>query len=61
MSSSIFIGGSFTLEKRKETLLQLTRKGFIRVGQGDQEHLKEWLWWAGLLSMGVSEVINFTS
>lgn len=60
-SSSIFTGGSFILEKKKETLLQLSRKGFMRAGQGGQAYLQEWLWWAGLLSMGASEVVNFIS
>ncbi|KAG3278476.1 NIPA2-like [Ictidomys tridecemlineatus] len=43
MTSSIFIGGS---------LLRLARKGSMRAGQGGHAYLKEWLWWAGLLSMG---------
>ncbi|XP_010851272.1 PREDICTED: magnesium transporter NIPA2 [Bison bison bison] len=59
MSSSIFIGGSFILKKKG--LLRLARKGSTRAGQGGHAYLKEWLWWAGLLSMGAGEVANFAA
>uniref|UniRef100_A0A8D0B9T4 Uncharacterized protein n=1 Tax=Salvator merianae TaxID=96440 RepID=A0A8D0B9T4_SALMN len=48
IGSSIFIGSSFILKKKG--LLQLAEKGFTRAGQGGHSYLKEWLWWAGLLS-----------
>ncbi|MEQ2169128.1 Magnesium transporter nipa2 [Goodea atripinnis] len=48
ISSSIFIGGSFILKKKG--LLRLAKKGSMRAGQGGHAYLKEWLWWAGLLS-----------
>ncbi|XP_015990440.2 magnesium transporter NIPA2 [Rousettus aegyptiacus] len=59
MSSSIFIGGSFILKKKG--LLRLAGKGSTRAGQGGHAYLKEWLWWAGLLSMGAGEVANFAA
>ncbi|KAM4796711.1 magnesium transporter NIPA2 [Rhinophrynus dorsalis] len=59
VSSSIFIGGSFILKKKG--LLRLARKGSMRAGQGGHAYLKEWLWWAGLLSMGAGEVANFAA
>ncbi|XP_065763250.1 magnesium transporter NIPA3 isoform X2 [Muntiacus reevesi] len=59
ISSSIFIGSSFILKKKG--LLQLARKGVTRAGQGGHSYLKEWLWWAGLLSMGAGEVVNFAA
>uniref|UniRef100_H0VM35 NIPA magnesium transporter 2 n=3 Tax=Rodentia TaxID=9989 RepID=H0VM35_CAVPO len=59
MTSSIFIGGSFILKKKG--LLRLARKGSMRAGQGGHAYLKEWLWWAGLLSMGAGEVANFAA
>ncbi|KAF6078809.1 NIPA magnesium transporter 2 [Phyllostomus discolor] len=59
MSSSVFIGGSFILKKKG--LLRLARKGSMRAGQGGHAYLKEWLWWAGLLSMGAGEVANFAA
>nr|XP_055182825.1 magnesium transporter NIPA2 isoform X1 [Nyctereutes procyonoides]XP_055182826.1 magnesium transporter NIPA2 isoform X1 [Nyctereutes procyonoides]XP_055182827.1 magnesium transporter NIPA2 isoform X1 [Nyctereutes procyonoides] len=59
MSSSVFIGGSFILKKKG--LLRLAKKGSMRAGQGGHAYLKEWLWWAGLLSMGAGEVANFAA
>ncbi|XP_053162482.1 magnesium transporter NIPA2 isoform X3 [Hemicordylus capensis] len=59
MSSSLFIGGSFILKKKG--LLRLARNGSMRAGQGGHAYLKEWLWWAGLLSMGAGEVANFAA
>ncbi|XP_063315335.1 magnesium transporter NIPA2 [Pelobates fuscus] len=59
ISSSLFIGGSFILKKKG--LLRLARKGSMRAGQGGHAYLKEWLWWAGLLSMGAGEVANFAA
>ncbi|XP_063793020.1 magnesium transporter NIPA2-like isoform X2 [Pseudophryne corroboree] len=59
LSSSIFIGGSFILKKKG--LLKLCGHGQLRAGQGGHAYLKEWLWWAGLLSMGLGEAANFTA
>nr|XP_029511383.1 magnesium transporter NIPA2-like [Oncorhynchus nerka] len=59
ISSSLFIGGSFLLKKKG--LLRLARKGQCRAGQGGHTYLKEWLWWAGLLSMAAGEGANFAA
>lgn len=59
VSSSIFIGSSFILKKKG--LLKLATKGAPRAGQGGYSYLKEWLWWAGLLSMGLGEAANFAA
>uniref|UniRef100_A0ACB8E7I7 Magnesium transporter NIPA3 n=1 Tax=Sphaerodactylus townsendi TaxID=933632 RepID=A0ACB8E7I7_9SAUR len=59
ISSSIFIGSSFILKKKG--LLRLAGKGALRAGQGGYLYLKEWLWWAGLLSMGIGEAANFAA
>ncbi|XP_076878017.1 magnesium transporter NIPA2 [Brachyhypopomus gauderio] len=59
ISSSVFIGGSFILKKKG--LLRLASKGSMRAGQGGYAYLKEWLWWAGLISMGVGEAANFAA
>uniref|UniRef100_A0A8C6Z2I1 Magnesium transporter NIPA2 n=1 Tax=Nothoprocta perdicaria TaxID=30464 RepID=A0A8C6Z2I1_NOTPE len=48
VGSSVFIGASFILKKKG--LLRLATKGVARAGQGGYAYLKEWLWWAGLLS-----------
>ncbi|MEE6462095.1 hypothetical protein FKM82_001492 [Ascaphus truei] len=58
-SSSLFIGSSFIMKKKG--LLRLAEKGVTRAGQGGFSYLKEWLWWAGLLSMGGGEAANFAA
>lgn len=57
VSSSIFIGASFILKKKG--LLRLAAKGQARAGSGGHAYLYEWMWWAGLISMGVGESANF--
>ncbi|XP_034037784.1 magnesium transporter NIPA2 [Thalassophryne amazonica] len=59
ISSSLFIGASFILKKKG--LLRLAGKGSVRAGQGGYAYLKEWLWWAGLISMGAGEAANFAA
>ncbi|XP_055034423.1 magnesium transporter NIPA2 [Misgurnus anguillicaudatus] len=59
VSSTIFIGGSFILKKKG--LLRLAKNGSTRAGQGGYAYLKEWLWWAGLISMGIGEAANFAA
>ncbi|KAF4790449.1 Magnesium transporter NIPA3 [Turdus rufiventris] len=59
IGSSIFIGSSFILKKKG--LLKLADRGATRAGQGGYSYLKEWLWWAGLLSMGLGEAANFAA
>ncbi|XP_063165826.1 magnesium transporter NIPA3 [Candoia aspera] len=34
---------------------------FFSPGEGGYSYLKEWLWWAGLLSMGIGEAANFAA
>ncbi|NXH62646.1 NIPA2 protein, partial [Rhabdornis inornatus] len=57
LASSAFIGCSFVLKKKG--LLRLC--GRSRAGQGGHAYLREWLWWAGLLCMGVGEAANFAA
>ncbi|XP_049763094.1 magnesium transporter NIPA2 [Schistocerca cancellata] len=59
VSSSAFIGSSFIIKKK--ALLRLSRSGSVRAGAGGFGYLKEWLWWAGFLSMGVGEAANFAA
>ncbi|XP_078534349.1 LOW QUALITY PROTEIN: magnesium transporter NIPA3 [Lissotriton helveticus] len=59
MSSSLFIGSSFILKKKG--LLKLSEKGATRAGQGGFTYLREWMWWAGLILMGVGEAANFAA
>ncbi|XP_051825061.1 magnesium transporter NIPA2-like [Antechinus flavipes] len=59
LCSSIFIGSSFILKKKG--LLKLASRGSMRAGHGGHAYLKEWLWWAGLISMGIGEAANFAA
>lgn len=57
ISSSVFIGSSFIIKKK--SLLALGKAGGTRAGAGGYGYLRYWLWWAGLLSMGFGEALNF--
>uniref|UniRef100_A0A8C4WAC4 Uncharacterized protein n=1 Tax=Gopherus evgoodei TaxID=1825980 RepID=A0A8C4WAC4_9SAUR len=46
--SSFLIGSSIILKKKG--LLRLVDKGSTRAGDGGHGYLKDWLWWAGLLT-----------
>ncbi|GBM46642.1 Magnesium transporter NIPA2 [Araneus ventricosus] len=59
VSSSLFIGASFVIKKKG--LLRLGSQGQTRAGLGGYGYLKEWIWWAGLLSMGIGEAANFAA
>ncbi|XP_069677999.1 magnesium transporter NIPA2 [Periplaneta americana] len=59
ISSSVFIGSSFIIKKK--ALIRLNRAGAVRAGAGGFGYLKEWIWWAGLLSMGIGEAANFAA
>ncbi|KAJ9596276.1 hypothetical protein L9F63_027102, partial [Diploptera punctata] len=48
VSSSVFIGSSFIIKKK--ALIRLNRSGSVRASAGGFGYLKEWIWWAGLLS-----------
>lgn len=48
ISSSVFIGSSFII--KKIALLRLSKIGSVRAGAGGFGYLKEWIWWAGLLT-----------
>lgn len=46
--STIFIGASFIIKKK--ALIRLQGSGSLRAGSGGLGYLREWLWWAGLIS-----------
>ncbi|XP_020913974.1 magnesium transporter NIPA2 [Exaiptasia diaphana] len=48
ISSSLFIGTSFIVKKKG--LLRVAKRAGVRAGQGGYAYLKEWLWWAGMIS-----------
>ncbi|XP_071950653.1 magnesium transporter NIPA2-like isoform X3 [Antedon mediterranea] len=56
VSSSIFIGSSFIVKKK--ALIKITSYA-TRASDGGHAYLKEWLWWAGFLSLGAGEFLNF--
>lgn len=57
--SSFLIGSSVILKKKG--LRRLVEKGGTRAGDGGHGYLKDWLWWAGLLTMGGGEAANFAA
>ncbi|XP_034033525.1 magnesium transporter NIPA4 isoform X2 [Thalassophryne amazonica] len=59
LMSAFLIGGSVILKKK--ALLRLARNGQVRAGDGGHGYLKDWLWWGGLLTMGVGEACNFAA
>lgn len=59
LSSSIFIGSSFIIKKKG--LQKLTKHGNTRAGSGGHGYLKDWLWWAGFITMGLGETLNFVA
>ncbi|KAF7992764.1 hypothetical protein HCN44_005108 [Aphidius gifuensis] len=54
--SNIFIGASFIIKKK--ALINLQKNG-LRAGAGGHGYLKDCMWWAGFLSMGIGEAANF--
>lgn len=56
ISSSVFIGSSFII--KKVALKKLQASGNIRASAGGFAYLKQWLWWLGLVTMGIGEAAN---
>lgn len=48
ISSSLFIGSSFIIKKK--ALIRLNRMGNLRASAGGFGYLRQWMWWAGLLT-----------
>ncbi|XP_014670672.1 PREDICTED: magnesium transporter NIPA2-like [Priapulus caudatus] len=59
ISSNLFIGSSFIIKKKG--LLKVQQSSGHRAGKGGHAYLREWLWWAGFLTMAVGEVANFVA
>ncbi|KAI1301319.1 Magnesium transporter NIPA2 [Halotydeus destructor] len=57
VTSCLFIGASFVIKKL--ALLRLGQNGQTRAGSGGYGYLRDWLWWAGFLSLGFGEAFNF--
>lgn len=56
VSSSFFIGSSFIIKKK--ALIHLNRSGNLRASAGGFGYLKQWMWWAGLLTSKWCHVKN---
>ncbi|XP_071847856.1 magnesium transporter NIPA2-like [Apostichopus japonicus] len=56
VSSSVFIGTSFIVKKK--ALIKISAYA-TRAGDGGHAYLKEWMWWAGFLLLGLGELCNF--
>lgn len=59
ISSCGFIGASFIIKKK--ALIRQQRYGGLRASSGGCGYLREWIWWAGLLSLGIGEAANFAA
>ncbi|XP_072302098.1 magnesium transporter NIPA4 [Eucyclogobius newberryi] len=57
--SAVLIGVSVVMKKK--ALLRLQSDGGTRAGDGGHGYLKDWLWWGGLLTMGLGEACNFAA
>jgi drug/metabolite transporter (DMT)-like permease len=61
VSSSLFIGSSFIIKKKALIKLANTTDVTKRASEGGYGYLKEWLWWMGVITMGVGEACNFAA
>ncbi|KAK3920695.1 Magnesium transporter NIPA2 [Frankliniella fusca] len=59
IGSTIFIGSSFIIKKK--ALIHINKAGGVRAAAGGFGYLKDWMWWAGLITMGVGEACNFAA
>ncbi|UMM21833.1 hypothetical protein L5515_003344 [Caenorhabditis briggsae] len=60
VSSSLFIGSSFIIKKK--ALLKLASGDTSqRASEGGYGYLREWMWWMGVITMGVGEACNFAA
>ncbi|XP_034247423.1 magnesium transporter NIPA2 isoform X2 [Thrips palmi] len=57
LGSTLFIGSSFIIKKK--ALLRINKVGGVRASAGGFGYLRDWMWWAGLLTMGIGEASNF--
>ncbi|KAL3096911.1 hypothetical protein niasHS_002627 [Heterodera schachtii] len=61
ISSSLFIGSSFIIKKKALIKLAGSAEYNQRASEGGYGYLKEWLWWMGVITMGVGEACNFAA
>lgn len=61
VSSSLFIGSSFIIKKKALIKLAQNADCSQRASEGGFGYLKEWLWWLGVITMGLGEACNFAA
>ncbi|KAI3418950.1 hypothetical protein GPALN_008043 [Globodera pallida] len=61
ISSSLFIGSSFIIKKKALIKLAGSTEYNQRASEGGYGYLKEWLWWMGVITMGIGEACNFAA
>ncbi|KAI7884537.1 DUF803-domain-containing protein [Lichtheimia hyalospora FSU 10163] len=59
MSSSLFIGLSFIITKKG--LMNAQKRHGVSAADGKHHYLRNWTWWAGMGTMAVGEVLNFSA
>ncbi|VDM77755.1 unnamed protein product, partial [Strongylus vulgaris] len=60
VSSSLFIGSSFIIKKK--ALIKLANGDVSqRASEGGYGYLREWMWWMGVITMGLGEACNFAA
>ncbi|CAJ0931113.1 unnamed protein product, partial [Mesorhabditis belari] len=60
VSSSLFIGSSFII-KKKALIKLASEECTARASEGGFGYLKEWMWWLGVITMGLGEACNFAA
>ncbi len=53
VGSSIFIGSSFIIKKKALLKLASSSEFGQRASEGGYGYLREWLWWMGVITMGM--------
>uniref|UniRef100_A0A0N5ABT7 Magnesium transporter NIPA2 n=1 Tax=Syphacia muris TaxID=451379 RepID=A0A0N5ABT7_9BILA len=61
VSSSLFIGSSFIIKKKALIKLAQSSDCSQRASEGGFGYLKEWVWWLGVITMGLGEACNFAA
>ncbi|KAJ8655155.1 hypothetical protein O0I10_009190 [Lichtheimia ornata] len=59
MSSSVFIGLSFIITKKG--LMKTQKRHGTSAVDGKHHYLRNWTWWAGMGTMAIGEVLNFSA
>uniref|UniRef100_A0A1I7ZKV4 Magnesium transporter NIPA2 n=1 Tax=Steinernema glaseri TaxID=37863 RepID=A0A1I7ZKV4_9BILA len=61
VSSSLFIGTSFIIKKKALLKLASNSDCTQRASEGGYGYLTDYLWWMGVITMGIGEACNFAA